>query len=369
MGEIENKLVLSHIVFRDSEVKSYAIYGYGIIGRMLKKVLELLKQRVVCFVCSDGYKTEEVVEELKVYELNEYLENVGGKCDVLMTVQKGGQQVLKILSELDLSVTMLNSSQDYNKLYGYFYKHYFTRNGVDITRKKLLLNGAKFLNPFTTDIEYALPFFSECGDLILPALYQDLGCIYEGPYEVGDVKIEKNDIVFDCGSNIGLFSIVAANKCKKVYAFEPVPNAQKYIKDAVCDVSNIELCEYALSDYNGKAMFSIGENESYCNHLVGENNNLKKENMLEVNIITIDDFVKKYNIERVDYIKADIEGEERNMLRGAKDTLKKFAPKLSICEYHLPDDPEVLEQIILEANPKYIIRHNYMKLYAYVPSE
>lgn len=69
----------------------------------------------------------------------------------------------------------------------------------------------------------------------------------------------------------------------------------------------------------------------------------------------------------MDFIKSDIEGEERNMLRGAMETLRRFSPKLSICKYHLPDDPENLKKIILEANPNYVIREEYMKLYAYVP--
>lgn len=54
------------------------------------------------------------------------------------------------------------------------------------------------------------------------------------------------------------------------------------------------------------------------------------------------------------------------MLIGATETLKKYAPKLSICTYHLADDKEILEKIILNANPNYIIKHQYKKLYAYV---
>jgi uncharacterized protein Usg len=68
----------------------------------------------------------------------------------------------------------------------------------------------------------------------------------------------------------------------------------------------------------------------------------------------------------VDFIKADIEGAERYMLEGAKLVLKEFAPKLSICTYHLPDDPKVLKQFIKDANPKYTIFEKFKKIYAYI---
>ena len=45
----------------------------------------------------------------------------------------------------------------------------------------------------------------------------------EGPYEYGEVSIDKDDIVFDCGANIGLFSAVASRYGAHVYAFEAIP--------------------------------------------------------------------------------------------------------------------------------------------------
>ena len=57
------------------------------------------------------------------------------------------------------------------------------------------------------------------------------------------------------------------------------------------------------------------------------------------------------------------------MLAGAQETLRRFAPKLAICTYHLPDDKEVLEGLIKQANPDYIVTHRWKKLYAYVPEE
>jgi hypothetical protein len=68
----------------------------------------------------------------------------------------------------------------------------------------------------------------------------------------------------------------------------------------------------------------------------------------------------------VDFIKADMEGAERDMLKGATNVLKTFALKPAICTCHLPDDSEVLENIIKEANPAYTVVHLRHKLFAAV---
>ncbi len=364
---MKNQIELTNIKISTEAQKEYAVYGYGIVGRMLRKILTRLNQQVSSFVCSDGYKTEDVVEGLAVRELSDYVSHVSDQGIVLITVQKGVEHVLEALKQYEgFEVVLVNSTEDFDRIYRWFYEVYFEEKGVDLSGEFMDLNGIKFLNPFQKEISYSSPFFSECGDLVLPAIYNDLSSIFEGPYERKEVVVGKEDIVIDCGSNMGLFSIAVANRCKQIFAFEPVPKAQEYILDAAKMYPNIQLCKYALGDYTGKALFSAREDESYNNALVKETDAKDEENIC-VDITTIDAFVKENNVERIDYIKADIEGAERDMLRGATETLKKFAPKLSICEYHLPDDPEVLERIILEANSEYIVEHDYMKLYAYVP--
>jgi hypothetical protein len=92
--------------------------------------------------------------------------------------------------------------------------------------------------------------------------------------------------------------------------------------------------------------------------------NRKRQKQLVVPAITLDAFVERNNIERVDFIKADIEGAERNMLRGAKRILREFAPKLSICTYHLPDRPLRLR------TAKPVLRHQRIhRLRSTEPSE
>jgi FkbM family methyltransferase len=185
----------------------------------------------------------------------------------------------------------------------------------------------------------------------------------EGPGEHGAVQIECDDVVFDCGANIGLFSMLAAAKGAKVYAFEPVPAVVAHLSRAQEIFPAMEIVDRALSNSSGKVRISLSNGANTGNSFVLPTG----ERSIEISTTTIDEFVASRQLERVDFIKADIEGAERLMLAGASDTLNRFGPKLSICTYHLPDDKEVLEEIILQANPRYVIEHKWQKLYAHIP--
>jgi Methyltransferase FkbM domain len=70
-------------------------------------------------------------------------------------------------------------------------------------------------------------------------------------------------------------------------------------------------------------------------------------------------------IKRLDFIKMDIEGMERFALQGARETIARFRPRLSICAYHLKDDFTVLSEIIRGIEPKYKLIYGKRKIYGY----
>ena len=178
---------------------------------------------------------------------------------------------------------------------------------------------------------------------------------YEGP-NGEDITVKPGYTVIDAGAWIGDFSAYAAKKGAKVYAFEPSKKNQEYLKKTV--------------EYNGNIFVEtsgLGERDEilgFSDNSVGSHFG---EGADKINVVSLDSWVKKNNIRKIDFIKADIEGAERSMLLGAKEVLAKHKPILSICTYHLWDDPLVLENIIREANPKYIVVQRKLKLFAYVP--
>ncbi|MDU9376928.1 hypothetical protein McpSp1_15680 [Methanocorpusculaceae archaeon Sp1] len=217
-------------------------------------------------------------------------------------------------------------------------------------------------HPTREDAYYAM----EIGDILFPAMLGKFGYLDEGPYEWGGVRISKGDVVFDCGANLGIFSLLAAYRGAEVYAFEPVPEARRLLRHTL-DL-NPELCgrvtivPYALGAEKGEAEFTI-----LADTLVGSSMVLPQEGRkAKVAVTTVDAFVEETGLPCVDFLKADIEGAERLMLDGALATLAQCSPKVSICMYHRPDDPEVIEGLLRSANPEYALVRKWKKIYGCV---
>src|SRR5438034_846183 len=76
---------------------------------------------------------------------------------------------------------------------------------------------------------------------------------------------------------------------------------------------------------------------------------------VKVPLTTIDILVQELHLDRVDFIKMDIEGSEKPALRGAAQTIKKFSPRMAIASEHLPDDPTRIPETVNTIRPGYKI--------------
>lgn len=261
----------------------------------------------------------------------------------------------------------LSDNQKQDKFYNY----------IDDYREKendyytFLIDG-KNVNLPIPDYQDRKIYRTELIDLILPYLMgyprNDKLPLHEGPYEYGMVGLEEESVVFDLGANFGMFSAFASSKGCKVHAFEPtIKTIDKYLSRTSQINPNIIVNDIAVSNEDGTQEFTIDKKDCRCNGISKTKTNLLKheESKILIPTTTIDTYVDKNNIKMVDFIKADIEGAERLMLEGAKKTLREYEPDLSIFYYHLLDDYNVLTNLILNANPNYVIEHKWKKIYAY----
>ncbi len=163
------------------------------------------------------------------------------------------------------------------------------------------------------------------------------------PYSVQKKLISNtNPIIFDVGAYDGEVSKKYDKifPTSQIYAFEPFPESFSLLKKAVVSHGNISINNVALSSSFGKQSFFI--NGSYATNSLfatdKESENYWKKELLEttaeiqVNTITLDQFCERNNIPHIDILKLDVQGGEYNVLKGARNLLKKKNIKLIFME-------------------------------------
>jgi hypothetical protein len=74
-------------------------------------------------------------------------------------------------------------------------------------------------------------------------------------YEILQTKVEKSNIVFDCGCAEGIFPLMIHDKCKMVYAFEPLNEYVSGLKKTFIELKNVTIINEALGDKVGHVGF------------------------------------------------------------------------------------------------------------------
>ncbi|MEO7650421.1 MAG: FkbM family methyltransferase, partial [Bryobacteraceae bacterium] len=96
--------------------------------------------------------------------------------------------------------------------------------------------------------------------------------------------------------------------------------------------------------------FGVGVENSGMGSLVVGEAAMKK---IKVPVRPLDEMLRDLDVGKVDFIKVDTEGAEREVLKGAAETLRRDRPLLMLDSYHLPDDAVVLPNVIHGINPAY----------------
>ena len=161
--------------------------------------------------------------------------------------------------------------------------------------------------------------------------------------------LEKNSVFMDVGANVGAYLYTLENHLKpeNIYAFEPNQQLFKRLKRLF---PKVNLLSFALSDVSTIAEFKIPVINGEKVHTRGtlqtsiKEKNEEKTILQKVEVKPLDDLVfddvyieqgrnaqtNQFNLNKLDFIKIDVEGNEMQTLRGAKKTIEKFKPILMV---------------------------------------
>lgn len=187
---------------------------------------------------------------------------------------------------------------------------------------------------------------------------------YEYHGKSAHIKAKENDIVLDCGACWGETSLYFAHEVGengKVYAFEFVPDNVKIFHQNIDHnphlKNRIQLIPHPVWNVSNDIL-------TFSDSGPGSNvSNIKKNHTKTCKTISIDDFVARQNIKRIDFIKMDIEGSEMNALKGAINTIKTFRPKLAISVYHKEEDLITIPRFISDLNYEFYLEHHTIHLW------
>lgn len=165
--------------------------------------------------------------------------------------------------------------------------------------------------------------------------------------------VRSGDIVLDCGAHVGVFTRKALDRgAEKVVAIDPDPFQVECLRRNFADEiksGRVVVVPRGVWSEEGTLTLHLGTGNSGMSSLVID----RGGEAVEASLTTIDLLVAELKLPRVDYIKLDIEGAEREAFRGAMNTLRAYRPRLLIDSYHREDDMTVLPAILAEAHPDY----------------
>jgi FkbM family methyltransferase len=151
--------------------------------------------------------------------------------------------------------------------------------------------------------------------------------------------VPPDAVVFDVGAHAGQYTklFARAAPCGRVYAFEPGSYARSILRAVVWlhGLANVSVLPMALGADTGMAMMTLpvkrrGSLAFGLAHLGAPQDRWPAVTQELVPVTTLDAAAAALALDRLDFIKADIEGWELRLLRGAENSLRRFRPRLLI---------------------------------------
>lgn len=180
---------------------------------------------------------------------------------------------------------------------------------------KVISNNNFLVNSKSGNIHIVTPyralFYQRGLNARLQSLYNSYG------FDDYNFVLKKNSIIIDIGANIGEFSIYCARNKHHVFAIEPDVAAYNLLIKNSNNYSNIKCFNLAIANFTG-SQYIYSSTLTASTSIIKPNDNNTNREAISVRGLTLDDFIEKNNIKRIDFLKVDCEGAEPEMLEGLK---------------------------------------------------
>jgi FkbM family methyltransferase len=147
--------------------------------------------------------------------------------------------------------------------------------------------------------------------------------------------VQAGDIAFDVGANVGEYSVLLSRQCGaggRVWAFEPVPDTYWRLREtlALNRCGNVMPVQAAVSDKAGTVTMNLFEPQYSAWNTLGkpemvtpEGKRVSPGKFVDVPSCTLDGFCRSEKIEKINFLKVDVEGFEKAVFQGAAELLRE----------------------------------------------
>lgn len=143
------------------------------------------------------------------------------------------------------------------------------------------------------------------------------------------------ETIFDIGANIGWYSLHLAQQepQARIYAFEPVPTTHLRLLANLgrnAAGNRVTPVKDGLSDAPGEFDMFVPATSGSPAASLNELHPGEGSRRVSCRFTTLDDFVESNGIDRIDFLKCDVEGAELSVLKGGAKSLARFRPAVVI---------------------------------------
>jgi FkbM family methyltransferase len=157
---------------------------------------------------------------------------------------------------------------------------------------------------------------------------------YVNEYE-GLFSFEADDVIYDLGANIGVFTkwVLNQSQIKKAYLFEPTAHLIRHLNSTFGHLENVEIFDKAIASEDKAGVFHTFENSVSNTLLDFDGKNHTYQGTCQVQCVNLEQFVKNNGLLPPTFIKMDIESSEYESLAATSDEFFSTVKQLSL-EYH-----------------------------------
>ncbi|WP_152564353.1 FkbM family methyltransferase [Neorhizobium vignae] len=149
-------------------------------------------------------------------------------------------------------------------------------------------------------------------------------------------RFEPGAVALDIGANIGNHAIHLHEDFAEIHCFEPNPEVFRHLTENIRSngFDNIQLHQAGLGDCDDVLMFRENlEGNLGASGFVDDDTPSGHSRILHLPVFEGDKLIARLGITRVDFIKLDVEGFERRVLKGLRETIALRRPIVAF-EFH-----------------------------------